>query len=147
MDSLNLFIVDIYLIKHHHIKVCSEQAADKISPEIFSHLCYMSEGYGCRTSEGYIEFILYIFSNLQDAVNDPTMPENITGRYCALVYLIMSHFMDLNYRLVNGGVGTGGPVGDHVIPALDALQGDYLFLGCFFISMSYRFFIGMLIFY
>ena len=96
----------------------SEIGADKISKEIFDQLCFMSEGYSTCTADAFKDFIMLIFSNLQQSVNDETISEELTGRYCALVYLIMHHFLDIRHKIASGEA-----VSAHVLPALDALAG------------------------
>lgn len=96
----------------------SEAGADKISKEIFDHLCFMSESYSTCTADTFKDFIMLIFSNLQESVNDVTISEELTGRYCALVYLIMHHFLDIRHKIASGEA-----VSAHVLPALDALAG------------------------
>ena len=96
----------------------TESGADKVSREIFDQLCFMSEDYSATTAEGYKEFIVYLFSNLQEVVNDESIPEALTGRYSALVYLIMHHFLDMRHQIASGIA-----VSPHVLPALDALAG------------------------
>ena len=96
----------------------SEAGADKISREIFDQLCFMSEAYSTTTADGYKEFIVFLFSNLQEIVNDESLPEALTGRYSALVYLMMHHFLDIRHQIASGVA-----VSQHVLPALDALAG------------------------
>ena len=78
----------------------------------------MSEDYSGTTADGYKEFIVYLFSHLQEVVNDESVPEALTGRYSALVYLIMHHFLDIRHQIASGIA-----VSPHVLPALDALAG------------------------
>jgi len=49
------------------------------------------------------EFILYIFARVQEAVSDPSLPDYLNGRYCALVYQIIHFFFDLRQSLASGG--------------------------------------------
>ena len=78
----------------------------------------MSESYSNCTAEAFKEFVMLIFSNLQESMNDPSVPEELTGRYCALVYLIMHHFLEIRHKIASGVT-----VSAHVLPALDALAG------------------------
>jgi hypothetical protein len=96
----------------------SEIGADKISKEIFDQLCFMSESFSTCSADAFKDFIMLIFSNLQESVNDETLSEELTGRYCALVYLIMHHFLDIRHKIASGEA-----VSAHVLPALDALAG------------------------
>lgn len=92
--------------------------AEKLSTEIFDHLSFMSEAYSCCSAEAFKEFVMLIFCNLQESMNDPSVPEELTGRYSALVYLIMHHFLDIRHK-----IASGVNVSAHVLPALDALAG------------------------
>lgn len=78
----------------------------------------MSESYSNCTAEAFKEFVMLIFCNLQESMNDPSVPEELTGRYCALVYLIMHHFLEIRHKIASGVT-----VSAHVLPALDALAG------------------------
>lgn len=78
----------------------------------------MSESYSTCTADAFKDFIMLIFNNLQESVNDDTISEELTGRYCALVYLIMHHFLDIRHKIASGDT-----VSAHVLPALDALAG------------------------
>lgn len=92
--------------------------AEKLSTEIFDHLSFMSEAYSCCSAEAFKEFVMLIFCNLQESMNDPSVPEELTGRYSALVYLIMHHFLEIRHK-----IASGVNVSAHVLPALDALAG------------------------
>ena len=96
----------------------SEVGAEKLSSEIFDHLSFMSESYSNCTAEAFKEFVMLIFCNLQESMNDPSVPEELNGRYCALVYLIMHHFLEIRHKIASGVT-----VSAHVLPALDALAG------------------------
>ena len=96
----------------------SEVGAEKLSTEIFDHLSFMSEAHSCCSAEAFKEFVMLIFCNLQESMNDPSVPEELTGRYCALVYLIMHHFLEIRHKIASGVT-----VSAHVLPALDALAG------------------------
>ena len=78
----------------------------------------MSESYSNCTAEAFKEFVMLIFCNLQESMNDPSVPEELNGRYCALVYLIMHHFLEIRHK-----IASGVNVSAHVLPALDALAG------------------------
>lgn len=92
--------------------------AEKLSTEIFDHLSFMSEAHSCCSAEAFKEFVMLIFCNLQESMNDPSVPEELTGRYSALVYLIMHHFLEIRHK-----IASGVNVSAHVLPALDALAG------------------------
>lgn len=92
--------------------------ADKISTEIFEHLCFMCEPYSSCTADSFKDFIMLIFNNLQGSIFDDSVSEELSGRYCALVYLIMHHFLDVRHRMASGET-----LAPHILPALDALAG------------------------
>ena len=92
--------------------------ADKISTELFEHLCFMCEPYSSCTADSFKDFIMLIFNNLQGSIFDDSVSEELSGRYSALVYLIMHHFLDVRHRIASGET-----VAPHILPALDALAG------------------------
>ena len=57
---------------------------------------------------------------LRSAIENPELSEEdeITGRYAALVYTIMHHFIDLRTNAAHGV-----PVPIHVLPTMDLLIG------------------------
>ena len=98
------------------LRSTTDQGGDRIAEEVFAHVVFMAEPYGSPTPAAFKQFILFVFGRLQDAVSDPTLPEYLHGRYCALVYLIMHHFVELQQKL-----RMGGTVPNHVLPALEVL--------------------------
>lgn len=100
------------------LRIADDNSADRICVEIMSMLQHMSEPWGAPNQKSFDEFVVLIFSQLRQAIADNLLDENIRGRYSALVYHIMHHFIGLRYN-----VASRGSVSVHVIPMLDALTG------------------------
>ena len=101
------------------MRCTSDKGADRIADEVYAHVVYLSDNNSQpMTADSYKEFILYVFARIQEAVSDPSLPEYLNGRYCALVYQIIHFFFDLRQTQENGGT-----VAPHALPALDALCG------------------------
>jgi hypothetical protein len=118
LSTFTNFISSTFLPHTGCLSSTSEVGADKISKEIFDQLYFMSESFSTCSADAFKDFIMLVFSNLQESVNDETLSEELTGRYCALVYLIMHHFLDIRHKIASGEA-----VSAHVLPALDALAG------------------------
>ena len=83
------------------LRCASEATADRIFNEVLAQLQFMSEPWGARSADDYVDFLLLVFSQLQGAICDPAVPTNIKDRYSALTYRIIHHHMDLRFRAQN----------------------------------------------
>jgi hypothetical protein len=96
----------------------SERVADRIMQEILAQLKYMSERWAPITGNGYKSSLMVILTTLKDAIQAPTTPEYLRGRYSALVFGIMHSFIEIRHLVAGGGT-----ISQQLLPALDALMG------------------------
>jgi hypothetical protein len=93
-------------------------AADRLASEVTYQLSYMSESWGARNADDFRKFFMRVISQTRSALDDGNLKEEERGRYHALVYSFMHHFLDMRHTMQ-----LGGSVAHHVIPTMDLLIG------------------------
>lgn len=98
------------------LRCVSDDGADRICLEIIADLQHLSEPWGSQSPKSFHDHMALVFSNLRNAIKDEqNVDENVRDRYCALVYHILHHFIDLRH--------SRGSVPEHVRSTLDTLAG------------------------
>jgi len=98
------------------LRCVGDDGADRICLEIIADLQHLTEPLGSQSPKSFHDHMALVFSYLRNAIDDDQhADENVRDRYCALVYHILHHFIDLRH--------SRGSVPEHVRSTLDTLAG------------------------